>query len=298
MRIAKFVTASDPTPTIGLVDGERLRPIASGASALSRLLDREDVPGGVEELLKNSGPGLPLDSVRLLAPLDAQEVWGAGVTYERSKVARQEESEQGGSFYDLVYRAARPELFFKATPSRVVGPGAPIRVRRDTKWCVPEPELALVLTPALRLVGFTVGNDVSARDIEGENPLYLPQAKVYDACCALGPFVTLADAMPALPSVEIRLDIARGGATVYEGRTSVARMARRFEELIDWLGIDNVFPDGVILLTGTGIVPPDEFSLQAGDQVTITIDGIGSLTNPVVQAVVPAHGPTSGGPSA
>ncbi|HEY2158510.1 MAG TPA: fumarylacetoacetate hydrolase family protein, partial [Isosphaeraceae bacterium] len=134
----------------------------------------------------------------LFAPIDAQEVWGAGVTYERSKVARQEESESGGSFYDLVYTADRPELFFKATPSRVVGPGAAIRVRRDTKWCVPEPELALVISPGLELVGFTVGNDVSASDIEGENPLYLPQAKVYDACCALGPVVTLAVDMPPI----------------------------------------------------------------------------------------------------
>ena len=282
MRIAKFVTDSDPTPTIGLVEGERLRPLASGATALSRILHGDDVPGLVLELLKNSGPGLPIDSVRLLAPLDAHEVWGAGVTYERSKVARQEESEQGGSFYDLVYRAARPELFFKATPSRVVGPGTAIRVRRDTSWCVPEPELALLLSPKLRLIGFTVGNDVSARDIEGENPLYLPQAKVYDACCALGPFVTLVDSMPSIASIEIRLEIDRAGATVFEGRTSVARMARRLDELIDWLGIDNIFPDGVILLTGTGIVPPDEFSLRAGDLVTITIDGIGSLTNPVV----------------
>jgi 2-dehydro-3-deoxy-D-arabinonate dehydratase len=205
------------------------------------------------------------------------------VTYERSKVARQEESEQGGSFYDLVYSAPRPELFFKATPSRVVGPGQPIRVRRDTRWCVPEPELALVLSPSLRLVGFTIGNDVSARDIEGENPLYLPQAKVYDASCALGPVVTLAAAMPPIRELTIRLEIERDGTAAFDGSTSVARMARRLDELIDWLGRDNLFPDGVILLTGTGIVPPDEFTLRAGDQVRITIDGIGTLTNPVVQ---------------
>ncbi len=219
----------------------------------------------------------------MLAPIDAHEIWGAGVTYERSKVARQEESEQGGSFYDLVYRAPRPELFFKATPSRVVGPGVAIRVRRDTRWCVPEPELALVLSPDLRLVGFTVGNDVSARDIEGENPLYLPQAKVYDACCALGPVVTLAASFPKLADVTIRLTIERGGANVFEGATPLARMARTFEELIGWLGIDNVFPNGVVLLTGTGIVPPDEFTLAPGDRVSIEIDGIGRLTNSVVQ---------------
>ncbi|MBV8076967.1 MAG: fumarylacetoacetate hydrolase family protein, partial [Planctomycetaceae bacterium] len=221
--------------------------------------------------------------VRLCAPLDAQEVWGAGLTYERSKVARHGESEQGGSFYERVYRAERPELFFKATPSRVVGPGQPVRVRRDTRWCVPEPELALVLSPALRLVGFTIGNDVSARDIEGENPLYLPQAKVYDASCALGPVITLASAMPPVGTLAIRLEIERDGAIAFEGETSVARMARSLDDLIDWLGRDNLFPHGVILLTGTGIVPPDAFCLRPGDLVRITIDGIGTLSNPVIQ---------------
>src|SRR5262249_11668074 len=206
------------------------------------------VQGGhlVERIAKavnppTASPSLPLESVRLLAPIDAQEVWGAGVTYERSKVARQEESEQGGSFYDQVYRADRPELFFKATPARVVGPGRPIRVRQDSNWCVPEPELALVLSPDLRLVGFTVGNDVSARATEGRNPLSLPQAKVYDACCALGPVVTLAGAMPPTDAIGIRLVIERAGATAFEGSTSTARMARRFDELIGWLGRDNLF---------------------------------------------------------
>jgi 2-dehydro-3-deoxy-D-arabinonate dehydratase len=284
MKIAKYVTAGDATPRVGLLDEDRLRPLGAGPSGLSLLLHDEDVGGRVRALLAAGGPPVPLSAARLLAPIDAQEVWGAGVTYERSKVARQEESEQGGSFYDLVYRAPRPELFFKATPSRVVGPDEPIRVRRDTAWCVPEPELALVLSPALRLVGFTIGNDVSARDIEGENPLYLPQAKVYDASCALGPWITLAPQMPAPGEIGIRLEIERDGATVFDGKTSVARMARRFDELIDWLGRDNTFPNGVVLLTGTGIVPPDEFSLRAGDRVRITVDGIGTLANAAVQA--------------
>jgi 2-dehydro-3-deoxy-D-arabinonate dehydratase len=226
---------------------------------------------------------LELQSVRILAPLDDQEVWGAGVTYERSKVARQEESEGAASFYDLVYTASRPELFFKATPSRVVGPGEPIRVRQDSRWSVPEPELALVLGPTLKLVGFTIGNDVSARDIEGENPLYLPQAKLYQGSCALGPGITLVSAMPPLKSIGIRLAIERGGETIYRGETSIGRMARGLEDLIDWLGRENCFPDGVILLTGTGIVPPDDFSLEAGDRVDIAIDGLGVLTNPVVR---------------
>jgi 2-dehydro-3-deoxy-D-arabinonate dehydratase len=237
----------------------------------------------VHRLAGLSETSLATGSVRIEAPLDEQEIWGAGVTYERSKVARQEESERGGSFYDQVYRAARPELFFKATPSRVVGSGKAIRVRRDSIWTVPEPELALVLSPALKLVGFTVGNDVSARDIEGQNPLYLPQAKVYDASCALGPSITLMGAMPPRAAIGIRLEIHRDSARIYHGETTVARMARGWEDLIDWLGRDNQFPNGVILLTGTGIVPPDEFSLQAGDRVSITIVGIGTLTNPVVQ---------------
>ncbi|MBV8265653.1 MAG: DUF2437 domain-containing protein, partial [Planctomycetaceae bacterium] len=157
MRLAKYFTQSDTTPRVGVVEGDRLRPLVAGPSALSQILHAEDVEGRIRETRARGETDLSLESVRLCAPLDAQEVWGAGLTYERSKVARQEESEQGGSFYDMVYRAERPELFFKATPSRVVGPGQPIRVRRDTRWCVPEPELALVLSPALRLVGFTIG---------------------------------------------------------------------------------------------------------------------------------------------
>jgi 2-dehydro-3-deoxy-D-arabinonate dehydratase len=283
MRIAKYSTENAPFPSIGLIEGETLLPLDSGPDCLSSLLHAADPVATVSALRSRSLAVLALNDVQLLAPLDSQEVWGAGVTYERSKVARQEESEQGGSFYDLVYRAPRPELFFKATPSRVVGPGGAIRVRRDTRWCVPEPELALVLSPDLKLVGFTIGNDVSARDIEGENPLYLPQAKVYDACCALGPVVTLVDAMPRVADVTIRLTIRRGDAIAFEGSTPLSRMARTFEELIGWLGIDNVFPSGVVLLTGTGIVPPDEFTLAPGDLVSIEIDGIGRLTNSVVQ---------------
>jgi 2-dehydro-3-deoxy-D-arabinonate dehydratase len=282
MQIIKYATDTDLTPRTGLVEGDRLRPLGAGPAILSDVLHAEDVEERVKSLAQGS-PSMPREAVRLLAPIDAQEVWGAGVTYERSKVARQEESEQAATFYDRVYRAARPELFFKATPSRVVGPGQPIRVRRDTKWCVPEPELALVLSPTLRLVGFTIGNDVSARDIEGENPLYLPQAKVYEACCALGPVITLTSAMPPLGEVSIRLEIDRGGVTVFDASTSVARMARTFDDLIEWLGRDNLFPAGVILLTGTGIVPPDDFSLRANDSVRISIDGIGVLANPVVQ---------------
>lgn len=283
MRLCKFATRSDPRPRVGEILDGAVRPIGPLGASLAELLHADDPAATAAAWACQAGASMPIGEVSLFAPIDAQEVWGAGVTYERSKVARQEESESGGSFYDLVYKADRPELFFKATPSRVVGPGAAIRVRRDTKWCVPEPELAIFLSPSLKLVGYTVGNDVSARDIEGQNPLYLPQAKVYDACCALGPWITLADAMPPIREVEIRLAIERGGTNVVEGSTSLARMARKIEDLIDWLGRDNLFPSGVVLLTGTGIVPPDEFSLQPGDIVNITIDGVGTLTNGVVQ---------------
>ncbi len=281
MRLIRLTLADTPIPRVGVLGDGQITPIAEGDGALSAILHADDPGAEVRRLLDRAGAPIPTESARVLAPIDRQEVWGAGVTYERSKVARQEESEAAASFYDKVYTADRPELFFKATPSRVAGPGAPIRVRRDSKWLVPEPELALVLSPALKLVGFTVGNDVSARDIEGENPLYLPQAKVYHASCALGPCITLAPAMPPRPGIAIRLDIERDGKNAFHGETTLARMARPLEELIDWLGREDRFPDGVILLTGTGIVPPDEFTLEPGDVVSIAIDGIGTLTNPV-----------------
>jgi 2-dehydro-3-deoxy-D-arabinonate dehydratase len=284
MRLAKFRRGAGPAE-VGVLDGDRLRPLdpaRAGVAALAELLAAPDPAALANRAL---GPeALPLAGVELLPPVDAQEVWAAGVTYLRSKTAREEEAAAagGGSFYDRVYTAPRPELFFKATAARVVGPGRPVRVRRDSRWSVPEPELALVISPDLRIVGYTIGNDMSARDIEGENPLYLPQAKVYKQSCALGPCVTLAAALPPRDQVAIRLRIERGGAVAFAGETSLARMARPLEELVDWLGRENEFPNGVILLTGTGVVPPDEFTLQAGDVVTIAIDGIGELTNPVV----------------
>ncbi|HXG13131.1 MAG TPA: fumarylacetoacetate hydrolase family protein [Gemmataceae bacterium] len=252
-----------------------------GMRSLSDVL-HSDNPAGVARGLIDDTLRLPLAEVTLLAPIDQQEVWAAGVTYKRSREARERESAGAARFYDLVYTADRPELFFKATPSRVVGPGGRVRIRRDSRWSVPEPELALVLSPRLKVVGYTIGNDMSARDIEGENPLYLPQAKVYDHCCALGPVVTLADSLP-LPHVTIHLTIERRGRQVFEGSTDVGQMARSFEELVSWLGRENSFPHGVILLTGTGIVPPDDFALAPGDLIAIEITGIGRLTNLVEQ---------------
>jgi 2-dehydro-3-deoxy-D-arabinonate dehydratase len=255
----------------------------SGIKSLADILHAESPAQAVKQLIDPQAGGAPLGSATLLAPLDRQEVWAAGVTYKRSREARERESVGAARFYDLVYTAARPELFFKATPERVVGPGGTVRVRRDSKWSVPEPELALVLSPKLKLVGYTIGNDMSARDIEGENPLYLPQAKVYDHCCALGPVVTLADGMPPMAQVTIRLTIERGGSRVFEASTSPGAMARTFDDLIGWLARDNSFPQGVILLTGTGIVPPDDFTLLAGDRISIDVTGIGQLTNLVEQ---------------
>jgi 2-dehydro-3-deoxy-D-arabinonate dehydratase len=194
-----------------------------------------------------------------------------------------EESETGASHYDQVYTAPRPELFFKAMPRRVAGPGQPVRIRKDTKWSVPEPELALVISPTARLVGFTVGNDMSARDIEGENPLYLPQAKLYNDCCALGPCILIPEEPINRAEMHITLVIHRKGSEIFRGQTNLDQMKRTFDDLIDWLFRDNSFPDGVVLLTGTGIVPPNEFTLEAGDVVSIDIAGIGTLTNPVVR---------------
>jgi 2-dehydro-3-deoxy-D-arabinonate dehydratase len=281
MQLVKFTAGSDKTPQTGLLEQGRITPLARGDQALSDILHATDPLRRVEQLRNSATGSLTVESVQLLAPIDDHEVWGAGVTYERSKIAREEESQRAATFYDLVHRAPRPELFFKATPNRVVGPGQAIRVRHDSKWCVPEPELALVLSPKLDLVGFTIGDDVSARDIEGENPLYLPQAKMYKACCALGPGITLRSAIADPRSLAIRLEIERDGTSVFDGQTTVAKMVRTFEELIGWLGRDNCFPNGVVLLTGTGLIPPDEFSLQTGDVVKMTMDGIGTLINPV-----------------
>jgi 2-dehydro-3-deoxy-D-arabinonate dehydratase len=251
-------------------------------ASLADLLTRPDPVAAVRELIDPRFAPSPLDGQVFLAPIDRQEIWAAGVTYKRSKVAREEESRGAAQFYDKVYTAPRPELFLKATPERVVNPGEPVRVRADSNWSVPEPELALVISPAGKIVGYTVGNDMSSRDIEGENPLYLPQAKIYKQSCAVGPLITPVSAMPALPGVEIRLVITRGGKTVFEGTTTLAQMARTPESLAEWLFRENEFPRGAVLLTGTGVVPPDEFTLKPGDDVSITIAGIGTLRNPVV----------------
>lgn len=219
---------------------------------------------------------------KLAAPIGSQEIWAAGVTYLRSRTARMEESKDagGGTFYDKVYHADRPEIFFKGTPHRVAAPGTPVRIRRDSKWNVPEPELTLALNAKGKIFGYTVGNDMSSRDIEGENPLYLPQAKVYDKSTALGPCLYVTD-QPLPQSTVIAIEIRRDGAAAFTGTTTLSQIKRSFTELAEYLFRDNAFPHGTYLLTGTGIVPPDAFTLRSGDEIRITIEPIGTLVNPV-----------------
>jgi 2-dehydro-3-deoxy-D-arabinonate dehydratase len=250
-------------------------PQASG-----QLTTREDLYDYLAGLEGDASPGS--GGHALMAPMEEQEVWAAGVTYFRSRTARMEESEAGGgmTFYDRVYSAERPELFFKSTVHRTVGPGAPVRIRHDSKWNVPEPELTLLVSPKGKILGYTVGNDMSSRDIEGENPLYLPQAKVYDGSCALGPGILVANE-PLARTTAIQIEIRRAGSAVFSDSTTLEAMKRNPTELVEYLFRENTFPNGCFLLTGTGIVPPNTFTLASGDEIAITIDGIGTLTNPV-----------------
>lgn len=286
-------------PRRGLLKGEFALPVGvglalpqenrvldlgpAGVGSLDWLLNQSDLPSRLEQVGRAALPSHALDAVRLLAPVERQEVWAAGVTYLRSKAARMEESAFSASAYDRVYAADRPELFFKALPEKVAGPGDAVGVRRDSRWTVPEPELALVINARGQIVGYTVGNDLSARDIEGENLLYLPQAKIYVGSCALGPWIVLGPDEPAARNWTISVKICRNGAEVFAGQTEVGRIKRDFSELVNWLFRSQQFPHGVVLLTGTGIVPPDDFSLRAGDEVEITVSGIGKLGNPVAE---------------
>jgi 2-dehydro-3-deoxy-D-arabinonate dehydratase len=248
------------------------------------LITREDLYGHLERGIrggkwKETGRDA---IVELRAPIGAQEVWAAGVTYYRSREARMEESKSagGGDFYDRVYDAERPELFFKATPHRVVGPNGKVAIRDDSSWSVPEPELALLVSPGGKISGYTIGNDMSSRSIEGENPLYLPQAKVYDRSCALGPCILVAQE-PVSSSTEISMEIVRGGKQEFTAVTTLASMKRAPALLVEYLYRQNSFPNGCFVLTGTGIVPPDSFTLAAGDEIRISIGGIGTLINTV-----------------
>jgi len=237
-----------------------------------KLLQNEQVIDNGPEILKQ----------HLLPPVGKQEIWASGVTYYRSREARIEESKDagGGDFYDRVYHADRPELFFKSPAYRAVGHGGNVRIRKDSRWNVPEPELTLVLTSAGKIIGYTIGNDMSSRDIEGENPLYLPQAKSYDGSTAIGPGIYIADKPLPLDTL-IQIEINRAGTQVFNAETTVDQIKRSFDDLVSYLFRETSFPFGCLLMTGTGIVPPDSFTLAEGDEINITIAPIGTLSNVV-----------------
>jgi 2-dehydro-3-deoxy-D-arabinonate dehydratase len=277
MQIARGETTSGEVRIVSLADNRA--NVLRGVSSLAELLRLRTA-----ELRGRLASFEPAEGqLRLLAPIDGEtEVWAAGVTYKRSEEARVEESATP-DIYSRVYRAERPELFFKASPRRVAGPDEPIVVRADSTWDVPEPELAVVVNAHAEIVGYTVANDVSSRSIEGENPLYLPQAKVYDGACALGPGITPVWEVPDPYALGIRMRIERSGGLHWQGETSMREFARRLEDLVSYLFREDTYPSGIILSTGTALVPDSPFNLEAGDVVEIAIDGLGTLRNPVIR---------------
>jgi 2-dehydro-3-deoxy-D-arabinonate dehydratase len=283
MKLCRFVTTDDEVLVgLSLDDATVLDLSTAGVERLESVLEHDDPARLLRDLSADTLRAHLIQKVRLLAPVDRQEVWAAGVTYLRSKKARMEESDFSATAYDKVYEAARPEIFFKSLPEKVVGPGDAVGIRKDARWNVPEPELALVINSRGKVVGYTIGNDMSSRDIEGENLLYLPQAKIYSRSCALGPWITVGVSEAEARSWKIQLRIRREGHVAFEGETSVGQIKRSFTELAEFLFRSQEFPHGVVLLTGTGIVPPDSFTLQPGDAVRISISGIGALENAVV----------------
>ncbi len=283
MKICRFKNKTDEV-RIGLVarHSTLLDLTPAGITQLFPLLENESSVTQLNQFAKYNLPRIALAEVKLLAPVERQEVWAAGVTYLRSKTARMEESDFSATAYDQVYAAERPEIFFKSLGEKVVGPGEPVGIRRDARWNVPEPELALVMNSRGKIVGHTIGNDMSSRDIEGENLLYLPQAKIYDRSCALGPWIHLCATEADARGWNIQIEIRRDGQTVFTGETSVSQIKRDFGPLAEFLFRSQHFPHGVILLTGTGIVPPDTFTLRERDAIEIKISGIGRLHNQVL----------------
>jgi 2-dehydro-3-deoxy-D-arabinonate dehydratase len=251
-------------------------------TSLDELIAHEDLHGHLSAHITRTSPTNDLINTKLEAPIEDQEVWASGVTYYSSRRARIAESKDagGGDFYDRVYTAERPELFFKAVAHKVAGPNSHVKIRRDATWSVPEPELTLLINPRAQIIGYTIGNDMSSRDIEGANPLYLPQAKVYDRSCALGPGLLIrSEPMPT--ATQIKLDILRSNQITFSATTTLAELKRNPATLVEYLFRDHSFPYGCFLLTGTGIVPPDSFTLQSNDEIHITIDDIGTLVNTV-----------------
>ena len=282
MKLCRFKNKSDGI-RIGMVtdDDMVVDLTAAGIEEIFPLLESESPAEELNKFAKKNLPRKALLDAELLPPVERQEIWAAGVTYRRSKAARMEESDFSANAYDKVYAAERPELFFKSLAEKVVATGQPVGIRRDANWNVPEPELALVLNSRGKIAGYTIGNDMSSRDIEGENLLYLPQAKIYAGSCALGPWIQLGATEAQARAWKIRLNIQRAGKSVFSGETSVGQIKRRFEELAGYLFRSQVFPHGAVLLTGTGIVPPGNFTLHEQDVVEIEITGIGMLRNTV-----------------
>ena len=279
MKLCRFKTAEGAVRIGRLQDNETVADLtAAGFESLTALLEDTEALAQAEAA---DAPTVPLATVSLLAPVERQEVWAAGVTYLRSKKARMEESDFSANAYDQVYDAPRPEIFFKSLPEKVVHPGEPVGIRADATWNVPEPELTLVVNSRKELVGVSIGNDMSSRDIEGENLLYLPQAKMYERACAIGPCIVTGADEAAIRQWTIGVEIIRSSETVFSGDTSINNIKRTFDELLDYLGRSQSFPHGAMLLTGTGVVPGDEFTLAAEDRIRVTISGIGTLENPV-----------------
>ena len=283
MKLCRFKNKSGQVG-IGLVadDSKVLDLTPAGITQLQSLLENDNHVAEVNRIAKQKLPRLALSEIQLCAPVEHQEVWAAGVTYLRSKAARMEESDFSATAYDRVYTAERPELFFKSLAEKVAATGEPVGIRRDAKWNVPEPELALMLNSQGKVVGYTIGNDMSSRDMEGENLLYLPQAKIYQRSCALGPWIQSGATEAEAREWKIKIEIRRDGKNVFAGETSVGRIKRRFEELAGFLFRSQSFPHGAVMLTGTGVVPPDTFTLQERDEIGIEITGIGWLRNPVM----------------
>jgi 2-dehydro-3-deoxy-D-arabinonate dehydratase len=283
MKICRFKYKHGESRVGLVVEGDALLDLTPGGIAqLHPLLESDDPVAQLDRISRQKLPRASLADVQLCAPVERQEVWAAGVTYLRSKTARMEESDFSATAYDRVYAAERPEIFFKSLAEKVVATGESVGIRQDSRWSVPEPELALVLNSRGRVVGYTIGNDMSSRDIEGENLLYLPQAKIYQRSCALGPWITIGASEAMARDWKIRIEILRNGGSVFGGETSVGQIKRSFEDLAGFLFRSQDFPHGAVLLTGTGIVPPDAFTLQAQDVIEIEISGIGVLRNSVV----------------
>jgi len=282
MKLCRFKNAEGEVRVGLAIDESTIADLSAGnVESITSLLEDSHGTQRISELVRQDLPKVLVRDVKLLTPVEGQEVWAAGVTYLRSKHARMEESDFSANAYDLVYDADRPEIFLKSLPEKVVGPGEAVGIRADATWNVPEPELALAINSRGEIAGYTIGNDMSSRDIEGENLLYLPQAKVYDQSCAVGPWLVLGASETEARDWKIGVEISRKSEIVFSGETSIDNIKRTFDELVEHLCRSQTFPKGAMLLTGTGVVPPDDFTLAAGDVIRIAISGIGKLANRV-----------------